>query len=499
MLNRKGKIVCVVLLFLSFLFVFSSSWALNTFGMVTVDEIVFTFLIPQKGMNMDVIYSYIFESLLVSILITIIFYFLIIKDYKLKLDVNIKKFNLNCVIYPFNKFVKLFIIFLMFLSSIYYSLYRLDAFGYIENQISTSWLIEDEYVDGRNIKLDFGDKKRNLIYIFLESMEFSYTTYENGGVQNVDLIDDLVKLANDNISFSNTDKFGGALSVPGSTWTSGAMVAHTSGLPLKLGIGDKSYSKYETFLPGAYTLGDILSDNGYNQMLMVGSDISFGGRDGYFKKHGNYQIFDVNSAIETDKMTEEDKVWWGFEDKDLFEYAKDEIMRLSDLDKPFNFTMLTVDTHFEDGYLSDSCKAKYDMQYSNVISCSSDIVYDFVKWISEQEFYDNTTVVIVGDHLSMDSDYFLNIDDNYVRTIYNVFINSVVETDNIKNREFTTMDLFPTTLAAMGVGIDGDRLGLGTNLFSNEETLAERYGIDVLRSELSKKSEFYNDVFLNSK
>ena len=38
------------------------------------------------------------------------------------------------------------------------------------------------------------------------------------------------------------------------------------------------------------------------------------------------------------------------------------------------------------------------------------------------------------------------------------------------------MDLFQTTLAAMGTKIDGDRLGLGTNLYSDKETLAERYG-----------------------
>ena len=35
------------------------------------------------------------------------------------------------------------------------------------------------------------------------------------------------------------------------------------------------------------------------------------------------------------------------------------------------------------------------------------------------------------------------------------------------------MDMFPTTLASLGAVIDGDRLGLGTNLFSDKPTLAE--------------------------
>ena len=58
------------------------------------------------------------------------------------------------------------------------------------------------------------------------------------------------------------------------------------------------------------------------------------------------------------------------------------------------------------------------------------------------------------------------------------------------------MDMFPTALAAMGVKIEGDRLGLGTNLFSREETLAEKYGYEVLFDELDRKSTFYNKELL---
>jgi len=52
--------------------------------------------------------------------------------------------------------------------------------------------------------------------------------------------------------------------------------------------------------------------------------------------------------------------------------------------------------------------------------------------------------------------------------------------------------MYPTTLAALGATIEGDRLGLGTNLFSNIETLAEKYGVEYVREELEKKSAFYN-------
>lgn len=62
---------------------------------------------------------------------------------------------------------------------------------------------------------------------------------------------------------------------------------------------------------------------------------------------------------------------------------------------------------------------------------------------------------------------------------------------------FGTFDMFPTTLAAMGVTIEGDRLGLGTNLFSDKKTLTEIHSFAFLNKELQKKSTFYNEEFLH--
>ena len=50
----------------------------------------------------------------------------------------------------------------------------------------------------------------------------------------------------------------------------------------------------------------------------------------------------------------------------------------------------------------------------------------------------------------------------------------------------------------MGVTIPGDRLGLGTNLFSDTSTLAEIYGMDDLNTELLKDSKFYRSQLLYS-
>ena len=170
------------------------------------------------------------------------------------------------------------------------------------------------------------------------------------------------------------------------------------------------------------------------------------------------------------------------------------------MDEPFNYTLLTADTHFTDGYLDDSCEKHFADRYLNSYYCNDKKINDFINWIKEQDFYDNTTIIITGDHLTMQANMtdLMQIEDskNYNRSIYNVFINSKVSTNNTKNRLFNSFDIYPTTLSSLGFTIKGDRLGLGTNLFSNKKTLIEKYDNEYINRELEKESKFYNDVLL---
>ena len=55
--------------------------------------------------------------------------------------------------------------------------------------------------------------------------------------------------------------------------------------------------------------------------------------------------------------------------------------------------------------------------------------------------------------------------------------------------------MFPTTLAAMGYKIEGERLGLGTNAFSAEKTLAEQHGYDWINKQAAVTSSWYLNTF----
>jgi phosphoglycerol transferase len=122
-------------------------------------------------------------------------------------------------------------------------------------------------------------------------------------------------------------------------------------------------------------------------------------------------------------------------------------------------------------------------------------VTEFVEWCRQQEFYEDTVIVITGDHPRMDT-YLVNGISYYNRTVYNCFINSEITAEqDVKSRTFTPVDMFPTVLRALGFQIEGDRLGLGVDLFSSKKTLAERKGIEWMNQEISKSSDYYVSRF----
>mgnify|MGYP002334873239 FL=1 len=127
-------------------------------------------------------------------------------------------------------------------------------------------------------------------------------------------------------------------------------------------------------------------------------------------------------------------------------------------------------------------------------------VYDFVQWIKKQDFYEDTTIIIAGDHTSMvdtGSKFWKSLSNDYQRTVYNAIINPqcAYKKKVTTKRKFSTMDMFPTTLAALGVEIDGNKLGLGTNLFSGEETLREELGANYINKELKRNDKMYNQFY----
>lgn len=479
----------------------------NTFGSLDLKQLLFHVEIPI-GKASGNFFNMGFNSVIPKFLLIGALYLLILFIFsRLKFNINIKllknkiSFSLN---EKLNKLKWLFLLILMICHLIVLNNY-FHIFNTIRNQFAKTEIYENYYIEPTTVDISMPENKRNLIYIYIESLESSDLSLENGGYRAKSIIPEIENLAKENINFSQHDKIGGFNQISGTGYTVGALIGQTAGLPLiPLITMNPEEANYQNLKDGvltnAYSIGEVLQDNGYKNYFMFGSDKKFADRAGYLESHGDYDIFDFESAKEYKYIPEDYNIkWWGFEDKKLYEYAKTKLKEISKNEEPFNFSLLTVDTHPYGGYLDEECKVSQSLnKYENVYSCASKMLSDFIKWIKKQSFYKNTTIVIAGDHLNMVlDDLHEEMPEDYERTILNIFMNSSVKTDCSKNRDFTTFDMYPTTLASLGATIEGNRLGFGTNLFSCKETLSEELGLDYFKEELEKNSSYYKLCLLN--
>ena len=473
--NNKANIPWYILLYIASLVIAGITYVKRYFPLVNFEQILYgvtnTKGSSASGIVDGTIFTFSVGTLIFLILLVI---YILLHNSKKVILIRIKYYSG-----------------LILLGSLIFTLYAIGVFEYEINLFKQTKIYDKYYVDGNDVDITFPNKKQNLIFIYMESMETTNASIKNGGAQKISYIPNLENYALKYDNFSSGEKLGGFVPVSGTTYTLAGMISQNSGVNFKLPINimDKDMVKMDS----VYALGDVLLDNGYKNYLMMGSQAIFASRDKYFKNHGNYEIFDYTYAINNGLIPKDYLVWWGYEDKKLFEFAKNKLKDISKEKQPFNLTLLTADTHFTDGYLDSECDTPFDKKYANVMHCSDKMINDFITWVMEQDFYKNTTIVLVGDHLTMQSSFYDDIDKNYTRSVYNVFINSRVKSDTTKNRTFSSMDIYPTTLASLGVKIDGDRLGLGTNMYSNKKTLMEELSYKYVSNELKKRSSFYDN------
>lgn len=488
----SGLISCFLftIIFLEIFLIRSFRWLNTVFGDISFATVVYQLMSPMKGTSSDIFWNYALSCVVLSLVIVAV----IFAVYKVATFLLEKR---NAVFARFYRVLYVGSIVLLCIFLLRKEVIRAGVPEYLKEVANVSFLFEEEYVNPTDVRILFPEHKRNLILIYLESMESTYSEVEDSNGKKINYIPELTQLAMENICFSNSEGVGGAGAYGNTGWTMAGLLSSSMGVPYGLGIDGNESGEYKDFLPGIRGLGEILQDEGYKNYFMCGSDAVFGGRYDFFSQHGNYEIYDYNTMIADGLIAPDYFEFWGIEDRKLYEFAQMKLTDIAAAPEPFNFTLLTVDTHHPQGYVCELCHDDYSEQYGNVISCASRQVYDFVRWVQEQEWYNDTVIVLTGDHLSMNVDFFENIESTD-RKVYNCIINALQPKakERIYNRNFSTMDMFPTILASMGVTIEGERLGLGTNLFSDKETLAER--IVDFDAELKKYSSFYTQNFIVS-
>lgn len=476
-------------------------WGKQTFGELTPDQMLINLNSPTEGTSSEVMTTLFEGPVLQTAFLTAVFCVVAFSVRNVVYNMREKKVT---VLSGLLRRILCFILSALILAGgVMFGVEKFQLQKLYAAYVDDSPYIEEHFADPKTTDLQFPEKKRNLIHIYLESMENTYFSKDLGGNMDENLMPELAELSKEGYNFSHLPEgFGGPPWTTGGHWSVASMVNMNTGLPMKVPVDGNAYGAPDNFLPGAKTLGDILHEQGYEQTLMFGADAAFGGLNFFYQSHGDFRILDVNGVKNEGWLPQDYHVWWGYEDDKLYEFAKQELTRLSETGKPFHFAMETADTHFPDGYLSENAPSPHESQYANVIQYSQAQTVEFVRWIQAQPFYENTTVVLIGDHLSMDQKFFAEyVDPNYKRTCYQLILNPApnvrdIPAERLHNRDWANFDMFPTILASIGVQIDGDRLGIGTNLFSGKQTLFEEDGIDTVNSELERRSNFYNENIL---
>ncbi len=527
------RIVSIVLFALGIAAFTGTIWGKETFGDITPDQMLINMFSPTDGTSDDIMDSMwtgpVFKTAASTLFFIafamssrVIYYKKKIKKTEIENDapqkensaqiadttLNEEHQTTDIKIFPHlaRTLVSLILSLAVLVNGVAFGVVKFDLIKLMKMYVIKSSFIEENFVDPRDVKIQFPEKKRNLIHIYLESMENSFISKDLGGYMDENLIKPLTDLAKEGFSFSHLNNgFGGAVSTPGCTWSVASMVNMNCGIPMKVTTGGNNYGEPGKFMPGAISIGDILESQGYEQTLMFGATAKFGGLNFFYESHGGFKIMDYDFAKANGLIPKNYKVWWGYEDDKLFEFAKEELTRLSQTGNPFNFVLETADTHFPDGYVSKNTPRTSDNQYADVIAYSASEVSKFVEWIKQQPFYENTTIVLIGDHNSMDTKFFADFDESYLRTTFNLILNpapsvSNISSERMQNRWFYNADMFPTILASIGVKIEGDRLALGTNLFSDTPTLFEANGGERGWKNISKQFElmspYYNNYIL---
>lgn len=190
---------------------------------------------------------------------------------------------------------------------------------------------------------------------------------------------------------------------------------------------------------------------------------------------------------------------WELYDRFVYARAREELSGLAAREEPFALFMLTVDTHHHRGYPDPACPhdlsggaLEEESRYMAGAMLHADhAAAEFIEWIQAQPFAENTTILVLNDHLLMESDltpYLSKRPD--LRRNFNILINPVRPLPD-ERRRISHFDWAPTLVESLGGKLPEGKLGFGVSLYSGFPTMVEEMGEEALAERLTPFSPFY--------
>ena len=325
---------------------------------------------------------------------------------------------------------------------------------------------------------------KNLVLVFLEGLE---TIYMEESIFP-GLTPNLNALNAQGWQLNNLNQ------IEGSRWTMGGIVATLCGTPLvyESSLGGNNIM-FTRFLDKATCLPDILRQADYQQVFMGGASLEFAGKGDFLKQHSFDQV--LGTAALRPQLPDSSYLGaWGLFDDSLFALALQQYRRLAAEDKPFNLTLLTVDTHHPGGEPSSSCSpyAEIDNSILHAVHCTDYLIGNFIEQLKQQPAYEDTVIVMVSDHLALRNNAFSLFPEDYERRLYFNVLNS----DHQASSQVlaTPMDLAPTILDMLDITHNASFL-VGIDLLDADVQRSDRNIHDPRREDIIR---YINSNYLSS-
>ncbi len=328
----------------------------------------------------------------------------------------------------------------------------------------------------------------NIIYVFLEGLERTYGEASGFG----DAYAPIRELGEANLEMTNIHQ------IYATGWSLAGTIATQCGVPVVINvfnaIADRSND--DPLVPKVICMSDLTAARGYRNVYISGTEIA-GENQGHFGygnfyySHGGAQFIDRSDLFE--EYGEDQKVvhgsdGWGYRDDLVMERTLKELDHLLIGDQPFFLTVATMDTHGPRAFRSDSCLGLGEpiitQDIIDAVRCTSALAAKFVRQLKDRTAGTNTRIVVMSDHLAHHNSAYDTL-EQFERRNTVIFLQDDQPPVHI-DRPGSMLDVFPTILDWIGwLPTDDPGAGLGVSLLRDDETLVERFGVDVVNQRLS--------------
>ena len=191
-------------------------------------------------------------------------------------------------------------------------------------------------------------------------------------------------------------------------WTIAGLVAANCGKPIVYSNDSQNVDHYNSFANKSLCLSDILHYLNYDQYLIQGSSLKFGGNGNFYRLHKISNQFGKEEIIDNSNSISFEYSHWGIHDNHVLDFATDKIKFLEIKKQPYSIWINTLDNHAPNGLLSDNCNKLFPnikSQMIKIANCTDKILNDFIENIFKADKDKNNLVIVHSDHLLMNSPF----------------------------------------------------------------------------------------------